>query len=980
MIDHRDEKGKGGGAAVGTNGRPVALTLQPDGIPDELKASANWLVWKYVEEVDAETGEVDWDKPPRNARTGGLASSTNPKTWAPFEVALAAYLKGGLDGIGFVLHCRPGDDEVIVAIDLDHCRDPQSGAIEPWAQKIIEGINSYTEVSPSGTGIRIFLRGPRLERGRKKGPVEVYCTARYVTCTGQHVEGTPHTVERRPEALAAFLREHFPDTPSPPSGRPRVEVTASLDDAEIIRRAGEAKNGAKFKALWSGSHGYPSGSEADLALVNYLAFWCGPHPERIDALFRQSGLFRSKWQRDDYRDRTIAKALEGRTEFFTGPRPRASTNGGGHDGATGQAGGPAGTNGDGGGSGPEPGGPTPKEENSAKGRKGQTPSSPTSPYSVVEGKVCRRRVSRDTGEYDDPLCNFNAKITAEVVIDDGSGELRRSLNLEGALYDGSALSAVTIPASEFDGMSWVTRAWGCHAIVNAGQGNKDHLRAAVQTLSGRPPRRVVYQHTGWRKIGGAWVYLHAGGALGKDGPHPDVLVDLAPPLERFLLPAAPSGVELQAAINADLRLLDLGPPRLMFPIFCAVYRAALGECDSSVHATGHTGKGKSETIALAQQHYGAGMDRLNLPCSWASTANALEAVAFLAKDTALTVDDFRPGGGKGEIDQLHAKADRLFRGKGNNAGRSRCKPDGTTRPERPPRAFLLSTGEDVPRGESLRARVLTLNFGQGDICLTDLTSFQRDAAAGVYTQVMSAFVCWLAGRYEAVRSRLREEFAAERDRALKALEGCHARTPGVVADLSLGLRYFLDFAVESGAITGEKRVELLREGWAALLEAAEDQAAEVASQDPATRFLRLLAAAVTSGVAHVAARDGTEPAGAEAWGWRREEGGSLDRATVSWRPQGRLVGWVDGDELFLDPEASYAVAQRLGEEQGERLALSQRQLHKRINERKLLVSREGKKLTTRRTLQGRERAVLHLRRESLTRLEVGEVGEQEAGP
>jgi hypothetical protein len=322
-------------AAEKRSARPVPLAVLVDGIPAELKTITCWVVWQYIQEIDAETGEVDYDKPPRNARTGGLASSTNPKSWSPFGVALAAYLKEGLDGVGFVLHCRTGDDEVIVAIDLDHCRDPQSGAIELWAKKVIEAINSYTEVSPSGTGIRIFLRGRRLERGRKKGHVEVYCTARYVTVTGQHVEGTPAGVERRPEALAAFLREHFPDTPPPSNSKPRVEVTVNLDDAEIIRRAGEAKNGDKFKALWSGSHGFASHSEADLALVNYLAFWCGPHPERIDSLFRQSGLFRSKWQRDDYRERTLRKALEGRTEFFTGPRTRASANGGGDSGKNG---------------------------------------------------------------------------------------------------------------------------------------------------------------------------------------------------------------------------------------------------------------------------------------------------------------------------------------------------------------------------------------------------------------------------------------------------------------------------------------------------------------------------------------------------------------------------------------------------------------------------------------------------------------------
>jgi hypothetical protein len=299
-------------------------------------------VWRYVEEVDRETGEIDWDKPPVNARTGRLASSTNPKTWSPFDVALAAYRCDGLDGIGFCLHHEKEADEVTVAIDLDHCREPHTGIVEPWAQTIIDAIDSYTEVSPSGTGIRTILKGRPLQRGRKRGPVEVYCKGRYVTVTGNHVEGTPRIVESRPEALAAFLAEHFPDPkPSGQNGHAKGGwMPTGLDDAELIRRASEAKNGPKFQALWSGSWkgSYPSPSEADAALCELLAFWCGPDRDRIDSLFRQSGLYRAKWEREDYRRSTIDLALSGKAEFYeparsaglsrdAARRRHASTNG-----------------------------------------------------------------------------------------------------------------------------------------------------------------------------------------------------------------------------------------------------------------------------------------------------------------------------------------------------------------------------------------------------------------------------------------------------------------------------------------------------------------------------------------------------------------------------------------------------------------------------------------------------------------------------
>jgi hypothetical protein len=311
-------EGKAGVASVwdvkATGDRPKALAVQAEHIPAELRARARWVVWGYVPEKDPDTGEVDWDKPPVNARTRRLASSTNPETWSTHDKALAAYRRGGLDGVGFVLD---GSDD-LVGVDLDKCRNPDTGAVEPWALDVVRAIDSYTEVSPSGRGLRLFLHGKLPPQGRKKGHYENYSRGRYVTVTGQHVEGTPLTVEHRQAQLEQVHRQVFgePAGASPPNDT-GFRPPADLDDVELIRRAGEARNGVEFLSLLAGAHSFPSASEADLALCNHLAFWCGPNSEdRIDALFRQSGLFRSKWNREDYRRRTIRKALDGRTEFY----------------------------------------------------------------------------------------------------------------------------------------------------------------------------------------------------------------------------------------------------------------------------------------------------------------------------------------------------------------------------------------------------------------------------------------------------------------------------------------------------------------------------------------------------------------------------------------------------------------------------------------------------------------------------------------
>ena len=129
-----------------------------ENIPAELKAIPQWVTWKYF-------FRDKWTKPPFNAHTGDLASSNDPATWSDYETAVAAYRNGGFDGIGFVLT----RELRFVGIDLDHCIDPRTYAIEAWALEIIDHLNSYTEVSPRGTGLRIFVVGKLPRRRTQTG-------------------------------------------------------------------------------------------------------------------------------------------------------------------------------------------------------------------------------------------------------------------------------------------------------------------------------------------------------------------------------------------------------------------------------------------------------------------------------------------------------------------------------------------------------------------------------------------------------------------------------------------------------------------------------------------------------------------------------------------------------------------------------------------------------------------------------------------
>jgi putative DNA primase/helicase len=294
------------------------------GIPAELRDRDQWHVWK-CESRDGKATKV----PYRATASSVKASSTDPATWATFEQATAAAPEA--DGIGFVFTA----DDPYTGIDLDDCF--VGDELHPAAAAIVLALDSYTERSVSGTGLHIIvraeLRGDRNRTGKTDwgGQFEVYDRGRYFAMTG--AVGKRRMIENRQEELDSLTGEMFPaigphGSSNGNDAAPRAAL--DLDDAELLARARAAKNGSDFERLYSGRHDYSSASEADMALCNMLAFWTGPDPDRISRMFRASGLYREKWERADYAQRTIENALKGRTEFYepgtagsNGHRPEA---------------------------------------------------------------------------------------------------------------------------------------------------------------------------------------------------------------------------------------------------------------------------------------------------------------------------------------------------------------------------------------------------------------------------------------------------------------------------------------------------------------------------------------------------------------------------------------------------------------------------------------------------------------------------------
>lgn len=289
--------------------KPESLPVNFDSIPQSLKDSATWVLWRYEQRDGGK-----WTKPPLQA-DGRYAKTTDPDTWATIEETQTAHDDGSFDGVGAVL--RDG----LVGIDLDHVLT-ESGNREPWAAEIADRFaGTYIEFSPSGDGLHILARGTWPKCRRKAGPdnrLECYdeTSPRYFTVTGHEISEECGITEQQ-EALDWLHEKYFLDSSANVLQLNQTNIAQATDD-EILARAAHAGNGNKFSRLFYDGDlaDYASPSEADLALANMLAYWT-QDGEQLDRLFQRSALYRAeKWNQrhsadETYGQMTVAKALSG---------------------------------------------------------------------------------------------------------------------------------------------------------------------------------------------------------------------------------------------------------------------------------------------------------------------------------------------------------------------------------------------------------------------------------------------------------------------------------------------------------------------------------------------------------------------------------------------------------------------------------------------------------------------------------------------
>lgn len=551
------------------------------------------------------------------------------------------------------------------------------------------------------------------------------------------------------------------------------------------------------------------------------------------------------------------------------------------------------------------------------------------------------------------MANFVANIIRETKFIDGL-TTRTLLLIEGEMpaqddpdhkLPAVKLQPIEVEAEAFASMNWVMPNWGVRVVIRPGSGIKDDLRTMIQ-LHSRPELKTVYKQTGWATVDGERRYLHVGGGIGKKGNDKSIEVRLPPELAKFNLTTK---VDAAAGVRATLDLLKLGREDLIWPLIAATLTPVYGPCDFAVHLTGRTGSFKSEVMSLFQAHYGPEMDARKLPGSWASTPNALEALAFFCCNAAMVIDDFVPAGTAWQQRAYQQNADKIIRAQGNQAGRARLSDTSNLQQTMYPRGLILSTGEDTPEGHSVRARMLIMELAGGEIDAKALTAAQGNRPN--FSATIAALVQWLAKEPADLKPR-----AEELRNQYRSIG--HSRTPSMLGRLIATVEDWLVRCEVAGILKPAEAKKFAKAGKAAIEKAGSQQQGFLEDSDPVDVFSATLRQVLASGGGHFRTLNGGVPSKASLLGWN-EERSSGEMATF--KARGPCLGWcsIIKDELYVDVTVGFSAIKKSA---GADMPLSKQTLFKRLKDAGLMTrTDEGRQRNTVRvTAENHPRQVLCL--------------------
>ena len=544
------------------------------------------------------------------------------------------------------------------------------------------------------------------------------------------------------------------------------------------------------------------------------------------------------------------------------------------------------------------------------------------PYSAVDGCLYMEKATKN-GTTTRKLCNFLPYLTREVMVDDGV-ERTRTFRIAGIHESGRSLPEIDVTAKEFDSMNWVLERWGADCIMEPGRNIRENIRNAIQETSKAAQEITVYRTTGWKPIDGRWEYL-----LPNDG---DRDVQLFGKLRHYEKAKSWSDSDLKTVWSMMKDKL-IASKAIIWTLIALVFLTPLNEFFRQVFyepkfvmfLIGRTGTRKSTLAALFLSFFGR-FSGTDLPLSFSDTLNSILTNIYTLKDVLTCIDDFHPGTRRAEQKDtdIAQGIDRAF---GDRVGKGRLTSDCTPMESRPPQGNVIVTGETAPDvGESGTARTFTLDIKRGDVNLKSLSFFQREAKSGTLMNCLLSYTEWIKGCYlhntsaqKDLLNDLGESFESYRDEFLEKDNQSHGRVPEIVAWLTIGMEYFLDFMFFRGVIQLPEKESVLCEFREMLFDLAKSQSQNIEQDKPVVMFIQKLYSLIESGQAVV-----------------------LDRRIPVESLPANFIGYEDEDYYCLNSDMAHRAVAKLCKEQGESFTIKKNALIKALAEEGLLDSDKDK--------------------------------------
>ncbi len=555
-----------------------------------------------------------------------------------------------------------------------------------------------------------------------------------------------------------------------------------------------------------------------------------------------------------------------------------------------------------------------------------------------------------------PLGNFQARISHELMVDDGQNPPAVRFTITGGLMTGQPLETVDVPAEEFSGLKWIPKHWGARPVLYGSSGSYYEVARAIQEVSGEMKRERVHTYTGWTVNGDTRSYLSGSGMVTAEGLDETVRVDLGVNNLRFYnLPAPPTGEALFQAGQASLDFLHAAPRIVTAPLWAAMYAApltSLAPLYCVLWVYGPTQSGKSTVTHLALTHYGPAFiqgRQYHAPKDWMSTVTDLEGAMFAIKDAPLVIDDFAPQfASAADSRDMHKRAHYVVRSVGNRSSRGRARADLSERTTRVPRGLVIATAENPLIGQGIVGRMLYVNVQKTDLFSTEnlpnLVKAQEQGQAGLYAQAMAAYIQYLIQNWKRISEQLPGMIEASSQIIRQEHPELQNRLPdyfGILhAAQTIALRCWQDLGVLPDLKAGNE----LEASKQALIKIIVDQAAQIAQESPVKKFIEALSSLLERSKAYLA---------------------PSTKCDVQKDPplHADLIGWYnprDEGVVYISTDIALAMTKAYWRDLDENLDILPDALRRMIDQAGLLKEKDTGHIEVVKWIQGKSRRVLCL--------------------